>query len=161
MCDLICGGRLDLMVGAGYREEEFEIYGVHIHRRGRMMEQGIRFLKSAWTGEPFEFEGRTVHILPRPAQRPRPRIILGGASPASAKRAARLADGYSPIAPRLYEIYLEELERLGKPTPPVTGPVTSGTSFSVVAVSDDPERTWAAIEKNLLHDAVVYAVLDL
>jgi alkanesulfonate monooxygenase SsuD/methylene tetrahydromethanopterin reductase-like flavin-dependent oxidoreductase (luciferase family) len=156
VCDLICGGRLELMVGAGYREEEFEMYGIDIHRRGRMMEDGITFLRQAWTGEPFEFDGRTVQVLPRPAQRPRPDIIVGGASPASALRAARLGDGYSPIAPRLYQIYLDELARLGKPIPEGDA-VISGGGASIVAVSEDPDRTWAAIEPNLLHDAVVYA----
>ena len=34
VCDLICGGRLDLMFGAGYREEEFDMYGLDLHRAG-------------------------------------------------------------------------------------------------------------------------------
>jgi alkanesulfonate monooxygenase SsuD/methylene tetrahydromethanopterin reductase-like flavin-dependent oxidoreductase (luciferase family) len=155
VCDLVCGGRLDLMFGAGYREEEFEMYGVDIHQRGRTMSEGIDFLKKAWTGEPFEFQGRKVQILPRPAQQPRPRIVLGGASPASARRAARIADAYAPIAPRLYEIYLEELEKLDKPIP-VGGDPGLAQGTAVVAVSDDPERTWNAIERNLLHDAAAY-----
>jgi alkanesulfonate monooxygenase SsuD/methylene tetrahydromethanopterin reductase-like flavin-dependent oxidoreductase (luciferase family) len=155
VCDLVCGGRLDLMFGAGYREDEFDMYGIDIHQRGRMMTDGIEFLKQAWTGEPFEFQGRTVQVLPRPAQRPRPRIILGGASPASARRAARIADGYAPIAPRLYEIYLEELAKLGKPAPPDGDPGVA-QSTSIVAVSADPDRTWNAIEGNLMHDASVY-----
>jgi alkanesulfonate monooxygenase SsuD/methylene tetrahydromethanopterin reductase-like flavin-dependent oxidoreductase (luciferase family) len=156
VCDLICGGRLDLMFGAGYREEEFGMYGLDIHQRGRTMTDGIEFLKRAWTGEPFEFQGRSVQVLPRPAQQPRPRIVLGGASPASARRAARIADAYSPIAPKLYEIYLEELARLGKPAPQGGDPVV-GQSTAVVAVSEDPDRTWNAIERNLMHDAEVYA----
>jgi alkanesulfonate monooxygenase SsuD/methylene tetrahydromethanopterin reductase-like flavin-dependent oxidoreductase (luciferase family) len=81
--------------------------------------------------------------------------VLGGASPASARRAARLADAYAPVAPRLYEIYLEELARLGKPAPE-DGDPGIGLNTSVVAVSDDPERTWSAIEPNLMHDASVY-----
>jgi alkanesulfonate monooxygenase SsuD/methylene tetrahydromethanopterin reductase-like flavin-dependent oxidoreductase (luciferase family) len=155
VCDLVCGGRLDVMFGAGYREEEFDMYGIDIHRRGRLMSEGIEFLKMAWTGEPFEFQGRTVQVLPRPAQQPRPRIVLGGASPASARRAARIADAYAPIAPRLYEIYLEELGKLGKP-PPGGGDPGVAQSTAVVAVSNDPERTWKAIERNLMHDAAVY-----
>lgn len=155
VCDLVCGGRLDLMFGAGYREEEFDMYGVDIHQRGRLMAEGIEFLKRAWTGEPFEFQGRTVQVLPRPAQRPRPRIVLGGASPASARRAARIADAYAPIAPRLYQIYLEELGRLGKPEPQGGDPQVAQAT-AVVAVSDDPDRTWNAIERNLMHDAAVY-----
>jgi alkanesulfonate monooxygenase SsuD/methylene tetrahydromethanopterin reductase-like flavin-dependent oxidoreductase (luciferase family) len=155
VCDLICGGRLDLMFGAGYREDEFDMYGIDIHQRGRMMSDGIEFLQKAWTGEPFEFQGRTVHVLPRPAQRPRPRIVLGGASPASARRAARMADAYAPIAPRLHEIYLEELAKLGKPAPE-SDDATIADNTAVVAVSDDPERTWNSIERNLLHDASIY-----
>jgi alkanesulfonate monooxygenase SsuD/methylene tetrahydromethanopterin reductase-like flavin-dependent oxidoreductase (luciferase family) len=153
--DLVSGGRLDLIVGAGYREDEFDMLGVDIHRRGRLMEEGVTALKQAWTGEPFEFRGRTVRVLPRPAQRPAPKVIMAGASPASARRAARIADGYSPIAPRLYEIYLDELAKLGKPVP--DDPHRSGAGeSSLVAVSEDPERTWAAIEPNLMHDALVY-----
>ncbi len=155
VCDLICGGRLELMFGAGYREEEFEMYGIDIHQRGRTMTEGIEFLKKAWTGDPFEFEGRTVQVLPRPAQRPRPRIVLGGASPASARRAARIADDYAPIAPRLYQIYVEELGKLDKPLPePADQSVAQSTA--VVAVSDNPDRTWGQIERNLMHDAAVY-----
>jgi alkanesulfonate monooxygenase SsuD/methylene tetrahydromethanopterin reductase-like flavin-dependent oxidoreductase (luciferase family) len=158
VADLVSGGRLDVMLGTGYREIEFETYGVDIHGRGKAMNDMILFLQKAWTGEPFEWEGRTVQVLPRPAQRPRPRIIVGGASPASARRAARIGDAYAPIHPRLYEIYLKELQELGKPEPNdgVGGAVTTHGG-AVVAVTEDPDRTWAAIERNLLHDANVYA----
>ena len=155
VADLVSSGRIDVMIGAGYREEEFDMYGVDIHRRGALMEDGVSFLTRAWTGEPFEYRGRMVQVLPRPAQRPRPRIVLGGASPASARRAARLADGYAPMGQRLYEIYVEELARLGKPVPS-DGPARRGPQTPVVAVTEDPERTWKAIERNLMHDALVY-----
>src|SRR5436309_3326039 len=68
---------------------------------------------------------------------------------------ARTADAYAPIAPRLYEIYLEELATLGKPAPDGGDPGVA-QSTAVVAVSDDPDRTWNAIERNLMHDAAVY-----
>lgn len=158
VADLIAGGRIDVMVGAGYREEEFDLYDADLHQRGRTMEEGILTLQRAWTGEPFEFRGRTVQVLPRPAQRPRPRVIVGGASPASAKRAARIGDGYAPIHPRLYEIYVEEMARLGKPVPEGSGPVRATGPSNIVAVSEDPERTWAQIMPNLIHDAEVYAL---
>src|SRR5438477_147587 len=102
--DLVSGGRMRLVVGLGYREEEYRQFGLSIKRRPSLMEEAVETLKQAWTGEPFEFRGETVRILPRPAQRPRPEIHMGGASPASAKRAARIADGYQPLAPRLYQI---------------------------------------------------------
>ena len=68
----------------------------------------------AWTGEPFEFRGRTVLVRPTPVQKPRPPIYIGGSAEASAYRAARLGDGYFPAAPGLFEIYQEELRRLGQ-----------------------------------------------
>jgi alkanesulfonate monooxygenase SsuD/methylene tetrahydromethanopterin reductase-like flavin-dependent oxidoreductase (luciferase family) len=120
------------------------------------MEESVEALKSAWTGEPFDFRGRVVRILPRPAQRPRPQIFMGGASPASARRAARIADGYQPLAPRLYEIYLEELRSLGKAPPDDTGADRVGPA-SYVYVAEDPDRAWARIAPHALHDANEYA----
>jgi len=153
--DLVSGGRLRLTVGLGYREAEYEQFGVPIKRRPSLMEEAVETLKAAWTGEPFEFRGQTVRILPRPAQRPRPLIAMGGASPASARRAARIADDYQPLAPRLYELYLEELAALGKPPPPPP-PSSEGRGFYVY-VAEDPEREWARIGPRALHDANEYA----
>jgi hypothetical protein len=76
--DLISGGRLRLTVGLGYRPEEYEQLGVVMRQRPSLMEEAVETLKSAWTGEPFEYRGRTVRVLPRPAQRPRPLIAMGG-----------------------------------------------------------------------------------
>jgi alkanesulfonate monooxygenase SsuD/methylene tetrahydromethanopterin reductase-like flavin-dependent oxidoreductase (luciferase family) len=153
--DLVSGGRLRLTVGAGYRPEEYEQFGLSITRRPSLMEAGIEVLKQAWTGEPFEHDGRTLRVLPRPAQQPRPEIALGGASPASARRAARMADDYQPIAPRLYEIYLEELAELGKPVPePAPERGQMGPLF--LFVSDDPDRDWARIGPHALHESNDY-----
>jgi alkanesulfonate monooxygenase SsuD/methylene tetrahydromethanopterin reductase-like flavin-dependent oxidoreductase (luciferase family) len=153
--DLVSGGRLELTVGLGYREEEYAQFGVNMRRRPSLMEEAVEALKHAWTGEPFEFRGQTVRILPRPAQRPRPAILMGGSSPASARRAARIADGYAPLAPRLYELYLDELRALGKPVPPPTSDAAGAGGY--VFVSDDPEREWARIARHALHDNNEYA----
>ncbi len=136
--DLISSGRLRLTVGLGYREEEYEQFDVPMKRRPSLMEEAVETLKLAWTGEPFEYRGRQVRILPRPAQRPRPQIAMGGASPASAKRAARIADLYEPVVPKLYEVYLAELESLGKPAPVVRRHMSVGED-PYVFVADDPD----------------------
>ncbi len=152
--DLISGGRLRLTVGLGYREAEYEQFGVNMKRRPSLMEEAVEALKESWTGEPFEFRGRTVRILPRPAQRPRPAIYMGGASPASARRAARIADGYQPLSPRLYEIYLEELGKLGKPEPPRDPAAGGGAGY--VFVANDPEKEWQLVAPHALHDTNEY-----
>lgn len=153
--DLVSEGRLRLTVAAGYRPVEYAQFGRDIRRRPSLMEEAIDVLKQAWTGEPFEFRGETVQILPRPYQRPRPDIILGGASPATARRAARLCDGYQPLGERLYELYLDELDALGKPHPP---PRRSGEGSPLfVHVSDDPDRDWQLIAPHAVHETTSYA----
>lgn len=153
--DLACGGRMRLVVAAGYRPEEYRQYGLDIRNRPSLMERGIEIVKRAWTGEPFEIDGETVRVTPRPAQRPRPSITLGGASPATARRAARIADDYQPLADRLYEIYLDTLDELGRPRPPQRPPISGGPQF--VHVSDDPDRDWARIAPHALHESNSYA----
>jgi alkanesulfonate monooxygenase SsuD/methylene tetrahydromethanopterin reductase-like flavin-dependent oxidoreductase (luciferase family) len=154
--DLISAGRLRLTVGLGYREEEYEQLGVPMKRRPSLMEEAVETLKLAWTGEPFEYQGRRVQVLPRPAQRPRPRIAMGGASPASAKRAARIADLYEPVAPKLYDVYLAELEALGKPAPE-DAPLPSVGEDPYVFVVEDPDREWDLIGPHAMHDSNEYA----
>ncbi|HEY1278908.1 MAG TPA: LLM class flavin-dependent oxidoreductase [Acidimicrobiales bacterium] len=153
--DLVSGGRLRLTVAGGYREEEYEQFGLDIRRRPSLMERAVAALKDAWTGEPFEFDGRTVRILPRPAQEPRPDIFLGGASPATAKRAARIAEGYEPLGARLYEIYLDEVRALGRPEPK-SSPPSAEPSPLFLHVSDDPERDWPVIAPHALYEANAY-----
>jgi alkanesulfonate monooxygenase SsuD/methylene tetrahydromethanopterin reductase-like flavin-dependent oxidoreductase (luciferase family) len=154
--DLACGGRMRLAVAAGYRPEEYAAFGLDIRRRPSLMERGIDVLKKAWTGAPFELDGRSICVTPRPAQRPRPAIVLGGASPATARRAARIADDYQPLAARLDELYLDALAELGKTPPPDRRPVADGGPV-FVHVSEDPDRDWATIAPHALHESNAYA----
>jgi alkanesulfonate monooxygenase SsuD/methylene tetrahydromethanopterin reductase-like flavin-dependent oxidoreductase (luciferase family) len=153
--DLLSNGRLTVMVGAGYRPEEYEQFGLSFKKRPSLMEEGIETLKRAWTGEPFEFQGRTVRILPRPAQNPRPPIIMGGSSNAAAARAARIADGFSPTNPMYFEAYREELARLGKPVPP-PAPAPSGPPALFLHIAKEPDAAWKAIAPHAMHESNDY-----
>ena len=115
--DLVAQGRLYLVVGGGYREEEYEQFGLSLGERPARMEHAVKTLKLAWTGEPFDYKGRTVRILPRPVHPGGPPIVLGGTSKAAARRAARIATGSCPRR-RSTSSYREELARLGRPVPP-------------------------------------------
>ncbi len=151
--DLISQGRLRIVVGAGYRESEYAQFGLSIKKRPSLMEAGIDALKKAWTGEPFEFEGRTVRILPRPVQSPRPEIQMGGSSKASAERAARIADGYFPVSIELFEHYRQTLASLGKPVP---DPITRRAHYPFLYVTHDPDAAWEKIAPHALHEANDY-----
>ncbi|MGE0385556.1 MAG: LLM class flavin-dependent oxidoreductase [Gammaproteobacteria bacterium] len=152
--DLVSNGRLRLTVGAGYRQEEYAQFGLELRKRPSLMERAVEVLKQAWSGEPFEFEGRTVRILPRPAQRPRPQILMGGSSKAAAARAARIADGYNPVSPELVEDYRQALAALGKPVPP---PMPVGDRYLFLHVTHDPAGDWQRIAPHAMHENNDYA----
>lgn len=149
--DLASAGRVDLVIGAGYVSAEFEMFEREIRDRPRLVEEGMEALVRAWTGEPFQYRGRTVRVTPRPYQRPRPTLALGGSSPAAARRAARLADRFVPALPHLWKPYRAERERLGLPVPPGgrVGPL-------FLHVAEDPERAWSQIAPHALHEVNAY-----
>ena len=60
--DIISHGRLEVVVGAGYVPEEFEMFGVELKDRGTLMESKIAALKNAWSGEAFDYEGRRARV---------------------------------------------------------------------------------------------------
>ena len=103
--DLISGSRVGVVVGLGYRQEEFDMAGVDRKQRGKLLEEYVDVLRKAWTGEPFEWRGRTVRVTPKPASPPM--ILIGGSTAIAARRAARLRAGFFPAIgdPALAEIY--------------------------------------------------------
>jgi probable F420-dependent oxidoreductase len=92
--DALSDGRLIVGLGAGHVQAEFEVLGVDFHRRGSLLDAGIQLLDAALRDEfPLDLD---VGLQPRPVQRPRPPLWIGGSSPAAVRRAARLADGWLP-----------------------------------------------------------------
>ena len=142
----ICGGRLEVVIGAGYRPYEFEMFGQRREDRKALYVNAFDVLRKAWTGEEFEYEGRRVTV--RPVPDPPPRLLLGGTHPAVAKRAARIADGFYPPAGENWDLYRETCLALGKPDP--------GEHFKALGpiythVTNDPEGDWERIAPHAAH----------
>lgn len=150
--DLASGGRIDLVIGAGYRPEELAMYGRRMDERVALVEEGVAALRAAWTGEPFEYRGRTVQVTPRPLQERGPALLMAGATKAAARRAARLGDGFVPVDPSLWPVYTEACRELGRDP----GPTSPGGGPMFIHVADDPDRAWAQIAPHALHEMNSY-----
>src|SRR5215204_3568129 len=96
--DVLSGGRLHVVAGAGYRHEEFAMAGVDRRRRGALLEEFVATMIRAWSGEPFEWRGRTIVVTPKPESDPMALLILGGSVKAAAERAARLRLGFATMS---------------------------------------------------------------
>jgi alkanesulfonate monooxygenase SsuD/methylene tetrahydromethanopterin reductase-like flavin-dependent oxidoreductase (luciferase family) len=115
--DLISGGRLDLVITNGYVGREFAMFDRQVSERAQRTSETVVTLRQAWSGEPFEFRGRSVRLTPTPHQDGGPQIGMGGSSEPAARRAARLGDDFMPSTPELWDVYRDELAKLGKPDP--------------------------------------------
>lgn len=128
------------------------MFDVPSSERAARVTEVVRTLRSAYTGRPFEYRGRSVHITPAPYSESGPPILLGGSSEPAARRAARLGDGFIPTDPGVWEFYRDEVLKLGRPDP---GPCPTGPS-RVVALAEDPERGWEEMAPYFLHEMNAY-----
>ena len=98
--DQLSGGRLDVGLGLGWSEDEFDASGVSFKERGRRGDEFLRCLKAIWTEDVVEFHGDFYHVprsrvLPKPRQKPHPPITIGGYSDVVINRAVNLGDGFN------------------------------------------------------------------
>ncbi len=154
VADLVSGGRVSIVAGTGYRDEEFAMAGITYAERNRLLEDHLAVLRRAWTGEEFEWDGRRIRVLPRPATPGGPMVLLGGSTPGAARRAVRLRCGFFPSEsnPALTEAYYDEAAKVGF----AEGFCSLPTRLGFVHVSNDPERDWARIAPHAAHEARTY-----
>ena len=112
--DILSGGRLLLGVGVGWLEEEFKALKVPFKQRGAITDESIGVLRDLWSKGASEHQGDhyawpNVESNPKPVGGSVP-IIIGGHSKASARRAARLGDGFFPARPDKLDECLAELK---------------------------------------------------
>ena len=101
MVDLLSHGRLDLGIGRGFVEHDYQVFGVGYGDAQDKLKESIDIVRRAWAGEAFSYEGRywnvdNVEVWPRPEQKPHPPIWLAVASnPESMEYAAK--EGFSVV----------------------------------------------------------------
>jgi alkanesulfonate monooxygenase SsuD/methylene tetrahydromethanopterin reductase-like flavin-dependent oxidoreductase (luciferase family) len=117
------GGRLSLGIGIGGHPREHEAYGIAFPdppERVARLEEAVAVIRALWTGGPvsrpspyYPLHEANAWPVPDPA----PPIIVGGETPAGARLAARIGDGWSTFDDTFEErlpIYLESLAAAGR-----------------------------------------------
>jgi alkanesulfonate monooxygenase SsuD/methylene tetrahydromethanopterin reductase-like flavin-dependent oxidoreductase (luciferase family) len=150
--DHLTRGRVDVIVGAGYVQDEFTTYGVPMNQRVARLTEVVKTLKGAFSGEPFAYGDREVRLTPAPFRAGGPAVVLGGSSEPAARRAARIGDGFLPSVPEVWDFYRDEMMSLGRGDP---GPCPIGTN-QTVALAKDPDRAWEEIGPFFLHETNSY-----
>lgn len=149
--DVLSDGRLDVGVGLGWMQDEHEIArGADWHRRGRILDDLLAFLREWWTSTPLSWDSEFFSIPPthadlRPVQAGGPPIWIGGASEAAMRRVGRSGTGWlsfeglpDGVADHLWSIARGEAEKAGR----------------------DPDALKTALRINLEKDMTVDSLAD-
>jgi probable F420-dependent oxidoreductase len=98
--DHLSGGRMELGIGVGWLEEEFDAIGVPFAERGRRTDDNVAAMRALWSEEKATYHGEFTSFddcisRPRPVNGSIP-VHVGGHTDIAARRAGRLGDGFFP-----------------------------------------------------------------
>ncbi|MCP3856971.1 MAG: LLM class F420-dependent oxidoreductase [Actinomycetia bacterium] len=138
--DAMSDGRVLFGVGVGWLREEFEAIGVPFGERAARTDEAIEVLRVLWRDDEASFDGQFTSLdralmFPKPAQPNGVPIHIGGHSPAAARRAGRLGDGFFPAraTPDTLPPLLAELNRAAEEVgrDPSSVEITAGSAFGM------------------------------
>jgi probable F420-dependent oxidoreductase len=119
--DLFSGGRFLFGIGAGWLKEETEMLGGDFAHRWTQTRESVLAMKELWTKPEAEFHGKyydfpPVKSNPKPAQKPHPPVLLGGAAKNVLGRVVAWGDGWLPnrVTPDQLRERRAMLDRLAK-----------------------------------------------
>ncbi len=127
--DIMSEGKVVFGIGIGYRDVEYEAFGMTSRQRVPRMLEALNLIKRLWTEEVVTFEGRHFRVTNatctiRPVQKPMPPIWIAANADPAVLRTARL--GYSwfinphgalPTIERQWERYKQALAEASQPMP--------------------------------------------
>ena len=101
--DVLSHGRVLFGVGVGWIPEEIANHGIDPPTRWAVMDERVQAIRAIWTQDEAEFHGRHVDFgpiwsWPKPAQRPHPPILVGGAGKGVIRRVLTYGDEWMPHA---------------------------------------------------------------
>ncbi len=175
--DVLSGGRIIAGVGAGWMKAEFDILGSPpFAERGAVTDEYVTAWKLLWTQDRPSMHGKYVqfeNVLfePKPVSKPHPPIWVGGESPPSIRRAARLGDAWYPSlrsqkfplhTPALLKAGIERLhreaEKLGRDPASIDIAATVGSpTWQERKGEDGQRRMFSGSSDAMLSDAAALA----
>ena len=101
--DHASSGRLRIGYGVGWYKPEFENMGIPFGKRGLVATEQLKIMKLLWTKPTVSYKGefytlKNASVVPKPAQKPHPPILIGGSSQKALERALELGNGWMPFA---------------------------------------------------------------
>jgi probable F420-dependent oxidoreductase len=154
--DLLSGGRLDLGLGAGWFEEEFDAFGFRfgsVAERFAALEESLEVMQLLLRGEPVSYEGSDVTlrdaVLAPVPERPPPMWLGGKGGPRLLRLAARLADGWNTVWRMTPERYADKVADVRAACDAVgRDPAGFGLSIGLYSlIGEDEEAAMAAFER--------------
>jgi probable F420-dependent oxidoreductase len=99
--DHVSGGRFLFGVGAGWLREEIANHGTEPRTRWSLFGERMAAMQAIWSSDEASFHGRYVNFdpiwsWPKPVQKPRPPVLLGGDFQAAIERVIKYADEWMP-----------------------------------------------------------------
>jgi alkanesulfonate monooxygenase SsuD/methylene tetrahydromethanopterin reductase-like flavin-dependent oxidoreductase (luciferase family) len=132
--DVLTGGNYILGLGLGYRQPEFDAFGIPLSERAPRFNEAIGLMRRLWTEDRVDHQGRfyTVNdagISVKPVRAGGPPLYIAGQADVSVRRAARIGDawlivnigGLGTLAP-LMQTYRAALKEYGRT--PIEYPIT-------------------------------------
>jgi probable F420-dependent oxidoreductase len=99
--DVLSGGRFEFGVGAGWNREEMAHHGTDPRTRMALLRERVEAMTAIWTQDEASYSGEFVNFervwsWPKPAQRPRPPVLVGGNGPTVLDRVLAFGDAWLP-----------------------------------------------------------------
>jgi probable F420-dependent oxidoreductase len=117
--DLLSNGRFLFGIGGGWNAEEMENHGTEYKNRFKVLRERVLAMKEIWTKDAAQFHGEFVRFdpiysWPKPVQKPRPPVLLGGESIHTLRRVVEFCDGWFPRGRNEAAIFsgLDQLKKL-------------------------------------------------
>jgi probable F420-dependent oxidoreductase len=156
--DVLSRGRLRVGFGTGWSLDEYEAAGAPFKERGKRADEIIAALKTIWTTDPVEFQGKYYRIPksfigPKPVQKPHPPIYMAAFTPPAMKRVATEANGWFPVAvpltavPQMFEGIKGMAREAGRDPAELELIVRANVEFSDAPISKDRADFTGALEQ--------------